>query len=149
MDGGCRIQWFPFLHHTLDEVIAGTGFGSNEIVHVITVANAASRRDDLTLQMIVLDRDVVDVLRAMPKVIAMRGQSVMRRVQPKCGQGLPLEAKLEDQCETEAKVQAPALVKFRNVFPQRRGAQQTQREGEESPVATGYANRTKSGQMAQ
>src|SRR5216684_4969 len=100
MDGGCRTQWFPFLHHTLDEIIAGAGFGSNEVIHVITVAHAAGRRDDLTLQMIVLDRYVIDVLRSMPKVIAMRGQPVMRRVQPKCSQGLRLEANLEDQCET-------------------------------------------------
>src|SRR5258708_39560084 len=104
MDGGCRFQWLAFLHHTLDEVAAGTGFGTYGIVHVIAVAHAASRRDDLTLQMIVLDRDVIDVLRSMPKVIALRGQLVMRRVQPECSQGLRLEAQLEDQCQTEAQV---------------------------------------------
>src|SRR5579859_2647937 len=112
MDGGRRMRWFPSLHHARDEIVAGTGFGSDEIIHVITVAHAASRRDDLALQMIVLDRDVVDVLRSPPKVVAVRGQLVIRRVQPKSSQGLRLEAKLEDQCQTEAEVQAPTLAKL-------------------------------------
>jgi hypothetical protein len=55
-----------------------------EIIHVIAIAYATCRGDQLALKLIVMKRDILDVFGAVLKMVTGRDKAVGGRVPPKC-----------------------------------------------------------------
>src|ERR1700730_15310370 len=115
---------------------------TDEIIHVVTVADPAVRRDNLALSADFAYGDVIDGFRAVAEISFGRNISVHGGVDPTRGQRLSLKGALKHADQPAADMWPPAAQLTRD-SPQSRRAQQAQRQCQEPPVPPGHINGAK------
>src|ERR1700730_6280069 len=111
----------------------------DEIIHVVTVAETAVRRDNLAWSADFAYGDVIDGFRAVAEISLGRNIPVHGRVNPTRGQRLSLKGELKQADQPQADMQPPAA-QLTPDSPQSRRAQQAQRQCQEPPEPPEHIN---------